>query len=80
MHANIAFAKRAEKRIGDCVQQSVGIRVALAAPITGDVHAAEHQWAALNQLVRIVADADSKHKNQWAVGSGQWQLLVFGFS
>ena len=41
MHAEIAFAKRAQDRIGDSVQKRVGIRVAFGAAVRRNVHAAK---------------------------------------
>lgn len=61
MHSQIAFAERAEYRVSNRMQQRVSVGVALATSVRGYVNASEDQRATLNQPVRIVADANSKH-------------------
>jgi 2-isopropylmalate synthase len=50
---------RAEQRIGDGVQQGVGVRMAEQAFAVGNFHPAQHQLAPLHQCVNVPAFADS---------------------
>ena len=56
--ADIAEARRAKQRIADRVQQDIGVRVTVEAPLVGDLHAADHQPAAAYQRVHVEALPD----------------------
>ncbi|KAG0191785.1 hypothetical protein DFQ28_010996 [Apophysomyces sp. BC1034] len=57
---DVAECRRAKQRIGDCVQQRIGVRMAKQTPLVGHCHAAEHQRPPWNELMHVVALADSQ--------------------
>ena len=60
MRANIAQRRRAQQRIGDGVQQHIGIGMAQQAGAVGDTHTAQHQRAPGHQCVNVPAFANSE--------------------
>src|SRR5712691_10564151 len=61
VHTKIAFAQRAQNRVGECVRQHVAIRMSFGAAIGGDPYAAKDQRTPFGQLMRVVTDIDTKH-------------------
>ncbi len=59
MPADVAQAGRAEQRVGDGVQQRIGVGMAEQAARVRNLHAAQDQLAALHQRVHVVALADA---------------------
>ena len=59
--ADVAFADRAEDRIGDGVAEHVGIAVAVEPVRVRDLDSAEDQFAPLGEAVDVVAGADEIH-------------------
>jgi hypothetical protein len=59
MRANVAHAGSAKQRVGDRVQQSIGIRMAQQAFAVRHMHAAQHERSALYQGMDVPAFTDS---------------------
>ena len=59
MPADIAQTRRAENRIGDRVQEHVGIRMPIETFIKWNRDAADDEWPASHQRVNIKALADA---------------------
>ena len=59
MPADVAQARGAEQRVGNGVQQRIGVGMAEQPTRVRNVHAAEDQLAALHQRVYVVALADA---------------------
>ena len=62
--ADIARAERAEHRIGQRVDQHVGVGVALEALVVRQLDAAEEKFAALNEGMDVITNANAIHKNR----------------
>jgi hypothetical protein len=67
MAADVAQRRRAEQRIGDRVQQRVGVRMTEQAERVRDVDATEDQPAAGNQRVNVATLADADHSSLLAL-------------
>ena len=61
MPADIAQRGRAQQRIGNGVQQYVGVAVAQQPFFMRDIHSAQDKTAAFHQPVRVVAVPDARH-------------------
>ena len=57
MVADVAGSQGAEQRVGDGVDQHVGVGVSLQAFVVRDLDSAEYEGSALDQSVHDVADA-----------------------
>src|SRR4051812_40325218 len=64
MMADVAFADRAEDRVGDGVRENVGVRVAVKAVRMRNLHAAENERAAFRETMDVVADAGEGHAGE----------------
>ena len=65
MVADVARRQRAEQRIGDGVDEHVGVGVSLQTFRMRDLYATEHERSAFDKSVHVVADAGeslSRHK------------------
>ena len=60
MGANVAQSRCTQERVGNGVQQGIGVRVAQQTYVVRDVDAADDQLAAFDQCVAIVALADAE--------------------
>ena len=60
MAADVTEGDGAEQRVGDCMEQGVGVGVAEQAGRMRNLDAAEDQLAAFDQFVHIVALPDTK--------------------
>jgi len=65
---NISLAQRPKDGIANRVHQDVGVRMPVESLVVRDLHAAEKQLSALDQLMHIVTDTDMIH-----VGEYKWQ-------
>ena len=61
MMPDIAFADRAEQRIGNGMAEDVGIGMSLQSAVVRNLDAAENQFAALRQPMRVVTNAAANH-------------------
>ncbi len=59
--ADVAFADRAEHRVGDRVREHVRIAMAVEAVRVRDLDAAENERAAFREAMHVVADAGESH-------------------
>ena len=59
--ADIAERRRPEDRVGDCMEEDVGIAVAKGHPVVRDRNSAEHERRARPEAVRVMAEADADH-------------------
>jgi hypothetical protein len=67
MNSDIAFAQRAENRVGNCVRERVCIGMTFGATVGSDPHAAEYKLTPLDQPVRISPNSDPYHLLQKSV-------------
>ena len=58
--ADVAERRRAEDRVGDGVQQHIGVGMPFQPPIVRDLDAAEDQAASRREAMSVVADADPR--------------------
>jgi hypothetical protein len=73
--ANVAQARAAEQRIGDRMEQGIGIRMAQQPFVRRDVHAAKDERAALDQGMDVPTLADAKRqtgRSAWLHGRSSW--------
>ena len=65
MRADVAQASRAQKRIGDGVQQRIGIRMAQQTEVERDRYAAQNQRPTRDEGMNIPALANSGYFREW---------------
>ncbi len=58
--ADVAQGGRAQDGVGHGVQQHVGVAVPDEPAVVGDIDAAQPQWAAGSEPVRVVSDSDAE--------------------
>ena len=73
MAADIAQRRRAEQRIGNRVQQCVGIRMTEQTAAVRDRDAAEDQFTSRYQGVAVITLADAK----WKWIHARWNISVW---
>src|SRR6202165_294737 len=70
MGPDITLAQRAQHRVADRVQQSVGVRVSLQATLEGNRHATQYQISTGHERMHVqtIADANvhSRFRSRWA--------------
>jgi hypothetical protein len=59
---DISLAHRSQKGIGNCVNEDIGIGVAIEALFKGDFDPAEKQFTSGDQLVNIISHSNAIHK------------------
>ena len=59
--ADVRFAKRAEKRVANCVHERIRVRMAVETFGMGNLNAAEDEFASRDQRVNVIANANVNH-------------------
>ena len=65
MFTNVARAERAQNGIGDGVRENIGIGMSFEPALVRNFDAAENEFTAIDQAMRVVTDAATKRAHSF---------------